>query len=294
MSVTKLMKQGISTVFDIETNTCYLVRGRVSFCPKEVVGYAYPNQDLWVMDEKGGSVGTGESYLSEQFSEEKIWHLRLGHLGSENLKKMLTKEMVSGFQTKGRFDGAHTICEGCMKGRQSRERFGEAEHRGRDLLELVHSDVCGPITPRSMGGNRYYLTFVDDFSRKSWVYLLKEKKEVFKYFKIWKAMAERQSNRKLKCFRTDRGGEYLSNEFKRFLEEDGVFHQVTMAGTPQQNGVAERLNRTLQEKARSMLQSGGLRGKFWGEAIMTACYLRNRSPSRVLSQEKTPEEMWSG
>ena len=145
-----------------------------------------------------------------------------------------------------------------------------------------------------MGGNRYYLTFVDDFSRKSWVYLMKEKREVFKYFKIWKAMAERQSGKKMKCFRTDRGGEYLSNEFRRFLEEDGVNHQVTMAGTPQQNGVAERLNRTLQEKARSMLQSGGLRGRFWGEAVMTSCYLRIRSPSRVLSQEKTPEEMWSG
>ena len=294
VSVTKLMRQKISTVFHEETNKCYLVRGKVWFDPRDVVGYAHPNNDLWVMDEKGSSGESGESYSAEQSAEEKLWHLRLGHLGNDNLKKMLSKEMVRGFKPMVRFEGTHPVCEGCMKVRQSREAFPDAEHRGRDVLELVHSDVCGPITPKSNGGNRYYLTFVDDFSRKSWVYLMREKKEVFRYFKLWKAMTERQTGKKINIFRTDRGGEYLSNEFKKFLEEDGVVHQVSMAGTPQQNGVAERMNRTLQEKARSTLQSAGLRDRFWGEAIMTACYLRNRSPSRALDQEKTPEEISTG
>ena len=90
-----------------------------------------------------------------------------------------------------------------MKGRQTREVFPSAEHRGRQLLELVHSDVCGPINPKSLGGNRYYLTFVDDYSRKSWVYLLKEKGEVLKYFKLWKAVAEKQSEKKLTHIRED-------------------------------------------------------------------------------------------
>ena len=135
---------------------------------------------------------------------------------------------------------------------------------------------------------------MDDFSGKSWVYLMKEKKEVFKFFNIWKAMVENQSEKRIKRFRTDRGGEYLSNEYKQFLEQQGIFHEVSMAGTPQQNGVAERLNRTLQEKARSMMASSRIHGRFWGEAIVTACYLRNRSPSRVLTGNKTPEEEWSG
>jgi hypothetical protein len=184
VSVTKLMRQKISTVFHEETNKCYLVRGKVWFDPRDVVGYAHPNNDLWVMDEKGSSGESGESYSAEQSAEEKLWHLRLGHLGNDNLKKMLSKEMVRGFKPMVRFEGTHPVCEGCMKGRQSREAFPDAEHRGRDLLELVHSDVCGPITPKSNGGNRYYLTFVDDFSRKSWVYLMREKKEVFRYFKL--------------------------------------------------------------------------------------------------------------
>ena len=294
VSVTKLMKQGISTVFDEKTRTCYLVRGQIWFDLKDVVGSAVEKKELWVLDERGKTKETGESYAVEQKNEEKIWHLRFGHLGGENLKKLVNKEMVKGLQPRAGFSPSGEICEGCMKGRQTREVFPDAEHRGRQHLELVHSDVCGPINPKSLGGNRYYLTFVDDFSRKSWVYLLREKSEVLKYFKKWKVMAEKQSEKKLKIFRTDRGGEYLSTEFKNFLSEQGIVHQVTMAGTPQQNGVAERLNRTLQEKARSMMVSSGMNGKFWGEAVMSACYLRNRSPSRALAQEKTPEEMWSG
>ena len=294
VSVTRMMKQKISTVFDEETKTCYLVRGKVWFDLRDVVGTAIQSQDLWVLEEKGKSKGGGESYATEQSSEENLWHLRLGHLGSDNLKKLLSKQMVSGIQMKGDFDNLNSVCEGCMKGRQTREPFPSSEHRGRHLLELVHSDVCGPINPKSLGGHRYYLTFVDDFSRKSWVYLMKEKKEVFKFFKIWKAMVENQSEKRIKRFRTDRGGEYLSNEYKQFLEQQGIFHEVSMAGTPQQNGVAERLNRTLQEKARSMMASSGIHGRFWGEAIVTACYLRNRSPSRVLTGNKTPEEEWSG
>ena len=92
-------------------------------------------------------------YSSESFSEERLWHMRLGHLGSQNLKKLKEKEMVNGFRVKGSFNAMKSICEGCMKGRQGREVFPQAEHRGRDLLELVHSDVCGPITPSSNGGN---------------------------------------------------------------------------------------------------------------------------------------------
>ena len=295
LSVTRLCKMGINVVFSEDTMVCSLVRGKVTFDPKDVVGMAPEHNELWVLDEEGQTgVESGEMYSSETFSQERLWHLRLGHLGSQNLKKLKEKDMVNGFRVKGSFSSMKSVCEGCMKGRQGREVFPQAEHRGRDLLELVHSDVCGPITPCSNGGNKYYLTFVDDFSRKCWVFMLKHKSEVFGKFKTWKAMVEKQTGKKLKCFRTDRGGEYLSSEYKLFLEKEGVDHQVTMAGTPQQNGVAERMNRTLQEKGRSMLASSGLKGGFWGEAIMTAVYLRNRSPCRMLEEDKTPEETWSG
>ena len=295
VSVVRMMRKGINVVFAEDTMTCSMVRGKVWFDPKDVVGSAPEKDDLFVLEE-GGVTKTemGEMYASVALSEERLWHLRLGHLGSENLRKLQSKEMVNGLEIKGNLTGNSKICEGCMKGRQSREQFPLAEHRGRDLLELVHSDVCGPITPSSIGGNRFYVTFVDDFSRKTWVYLLKHKSEVFGYFKTWKWKVEKQSGKKMKCLRTDRGGEYLSAEYKAFLEKEGIDHQVTMAGTPQQNGVAERMNRTLQEKGRSMLAGSGLKGGFWGEAIMTAAYLRNRSPSRSLEQEKTPEEIFSG
>jgi len=294
VSVTRLMKQGISVIFDQNQGTCVLVRGRVHYSEGDMVGRAHQNQDLWVLDE-GGKMKTEEANMGEASTNLKKWHLRLGHLGENNLRMLFREQMVKGIEGEGGFCGTLSVCEGCMKGKQCRNPFPESDDdKKREKLELVHSDVCGPIKPVSLGGNRYYVLFVDHKSRKSWVYLMKKKSEVFTHFKRWKAMVEKQSQRKIVTFRTDRGGEYLSNEFKSFLLDEGIVHELSNAGTPQQNGVAERMNRVLQERARSMLIDSGLKADLWGEAINTACYLRNRSPSRAIEEMVTPEESWSG
>ena len=108
------------------------------------MGTAVQSQDLWVLEEKGKTKGKGENYGAEAQSEERIWHLRFGHLGSENLKKLVSTLMVRGILPKGNFSGLNSVCEACMKGRQNREPFPIAEHRGRKLLELVHSDLANP------------------------------------------------------------------------------------------------------------------------------------------------------
>ena len=117
----------------------------------------------------------------------------------------------------------------------------------------MHSDVCGPMHTPSMSGNRYFLTFIDDYSRMCWIYLLRSKADVFFVFKKFKAMVELQSGYSLKRLRTDRGGEFTSNEFNEFCSSLGMERQLTVAYTPQQNGVAERKNRTVVEMARCML-----------------------------------------
>ncbi len=104
----------------------------------------------------------------------------------------------------------------------------------------------------------------------------------FHIFQKWKARAETETGRKLKVLRTDGGGEYTSTEFGRYLEKAGVNHELTIPQTPEQNGVAERMNRTLMESVRSLLADSGLSKEFWGEALSTATYLRNLSPSRVI------------
>ncbi|KAG9450495.1 hypothetical protein H6P81_010460 [Aristolochia fimbriata] len=220
-----------------------------------------------------------------------LWHLRFGHLGFTGLKLLLKEKMVKGLPE---IDHPDQLCEGCMKGKQHRLPF-EAGHsrRARRPLELVHTDIVGPFEVTSLGGNRYYLTFIDDFSRYTWVYFLKEKSEALNKLKEFKALAENQSRKYIKVLRSDRGGEYTSKAFEEFCKENGILHQLTASYTPQQNGVAERKNRTIMNMARSMMKGKTLPKVYWAEAVDCAVYLLNRCPTKSV-KFRTPIEAWSG
>ena len=128
---------------------------------------------------------------------------------------------------------------------------------------------------KSLSGGEYFLTFIDDKTHYVWFYILKHQDEVFPCFLEWKALVERSVNQKLKVLRTDNGGEYVSAEFQSYLKKEGVCHELTVPKTPEQNGVAERMNRTLVESVRAMLADARLPHRFWAEALSTAVYLRN-------------------
>lgn len=160
------------------------------------------------------------------------------------------------------------------------------------LLELVHSDLCGPLEVPSLGGSPYFMTIIDDFSRYTTVYLLKRKSEAFQYFQLFYKKVENILDRKLKSLRTDNGGEYISSEFCKYRNINGIVHQTTIPYTPQQNGVAERMNRTLLNHARAMLQSKNLNKSFWAEALQTSVYIRNRIPCSALPNNITPHHLW--
>ncbi|KAE8698964.1 Alpha-glucan water dikinase [Hibiscus syriacus] len=173
-----------------------------------------------------------------------------------------------------------------------RLKFNTSNSRGKSVLELVHSDVWQePVT--SLSGAKYFVSFIDDCSRRYWVYPIKKKSDVFSTFKNFKARVELDSGNKIKCFRTDNGGEYTSEEFDDFCRKEGIKRQFTVANTPKKNEVSERMNRTLLERTRAMLRDAGLEKSFWAEAVNTACYLVNRAPSTAI-ELKTPMEMWNG
>ncbi|KAI5349042.1 hypothetical protein L3X38_001929 [Prunus dulcis] len=219
------------------------------------------------------------------------WHRRFGHLNMQSLKLLQQQELVYGLPEIG---NANRICQVCAIGKSHREAFGKEKIWRASLpLELVHSDVCGPMQTPSIGGNKYFLTFIDDCTRMCWVYFMQFKSEVFNIFKKFKAMVELQSGYKLKKLRSDRGGEYTSAEFLQFCEEIGLERQLTMAYSPQQNGVAERKNRTIVEMSKTMMKEKKLPYKFWGEAVNTTVYIRNRCPTKALDNV-TPFEAFSG
>ena len=157
-----------------------------------------------------------------------------------------------------------------------------ANYRAKKGLDLVHADLYGQIRPKTPGGKSYFMLIVDDFSRFMWVELLTTKDEAFKCFKRVKALAETERVLKLRAFRSDRGGEFNSIEFKEYCDEHGIKHFTTAPYTPQQNGVVERRNRMVAEMARCLLKSKGMPAEFWGEVASTAVYLLNRAPTKSL------------
>jgi hypothetical protein len=178
-------------------------------------------------------------------------------------------------------------------GKHKRVKFNTATHSSKGILDYVHSDLWGPSHKPSLGGTHYMLTIIDDYSRKVWPYFLKDKSEACSAFKEWKTMVENQNEKKVKKLRTDNGMQFCSHEFKSFCNSEGIVRHYTVPYTPQQNGVAEHMNRTIISKARCMLSNSGLNRRFWAEAASTACYLINRSPS-IAIDKKTPIEVWSG
>ncbi|MCO5584807.1 hypothetical protein L7F22_038739 [Adiantum nelumboides] len=166
-------------------------------------------------------------------------------------------------------------------------------YRAKQPLELIHSDVWGPSQTTSLGGAHYFLTFVDDMSRKVWVYFLKNKSEVFFYFKQFKAMVEKECGRFIKTLRSDQGGEFKSKEFEELCWNQGIRRQYTCTYTPQQNGVAERKNRAIVEHARAMINEGNLPKLYWAEAVNTSIHLMNMSPTKALTR-LTLKEAYTG
>ncbi|KAH9651797.1 Integrase catalytic domain-containing protein [Citrus sinensis] len=216
-----------------------------------------------------------------------MWHLKLGHMSEQGLKILSERKLLPGLKSV-----SLPFCEHCVTSKQYRLKFSRSIARSKCILDLIHSDVW-ESPDISMGGAKYMVTFIDDYSRRCWVYPIRKKSDVFLVFKEYKMRVELESSKKIKCLRTDNGGEYTDGEFLAFCKQEGIQRQFTVAYTPQQNGVAERMNRTLTERIRAMLRTAGLPNSFWAEAAKTACYIVNRSPSTAIGL-KTTMEMWTG
>ena len=174
------------------------------------------------------------------FNEAYLWHCRLGHIGEKRLHK-LHKEGLLGHSNYEFYD----TCESCLKGKMTKTPFAGQGVRVSELMGLVHTDVCGPMSTSTMNGFSYFITFTDDYSRYGYVFLMKHKSEAFERFKEFRNEVEKQTCKSIKTLRSDRCGEYLSGDFLAYLRENGILSQVTPPYTPQHNGVSESRNRTL-------------------------------------------------
>jgi transposase InsO family protein len=219
----------------------------------------------------------------------ELWHRRLTHINYKALP-YVSKVVTGLLEFKVDQEG---VCKGCAQGKNIKNPFPKSDSKVEGILELIHSDVCGPMPSTSLSGYVYYVSFIDDYSRKTWVYFLKLKDEVLEKFKEFKALVENLSERKIKILRSDNGGEYTSNEFGSFCRDAGIKRELTTPYNPQKNGVAERKNRTIMEVVKTTIHDQDLSMHLWVEATRTTIYVQNRLSHSALGF-KTPKEMFFG
>jgi len=243
---------------------------------------------LYVMNVK---LSSPVCLLTKMDDEAWLWHARYGHLNFRALQELGAKGIVEGMPRIKRLE---QVCNGCALGKHHRAPFPQVSaYRAATGLEVVHTDLCGQITPPTPGGKSYFLLIVDDHTRYMWVELLASKDQTLGCcMKIMRA-AEVESRRRLKGTRTDRGGEFNSAAVVTFCSERGIKHSTTAPYTPQQNGVVERRNQIVVEMARCLLKTMNVPARFSGEAVLTAVYVLNRSSTKSLN-EQTPYEAWFG
>lgn len=217
------------------------------------------------------------------------WHQRLGHLNRYDMVKLIRRKIMPHFNACDLQELSK--CEICLKGKMTASPFTKRQDLSKELLQIVHSDVVGPFRCESTNRSKYFVTFIDDCSRWCEIYFLRKKSGVFEAFKLYQALVERQTGCKIKNLQSDNGREYCNNEFSGYLARNGIVHRLTIAHTPQQNGVAERKNRTLLDMARCLLLQSNMPAHFWSEAVAMACYLRNRCPTNAL-HGAIPFEKW--
>ncbi|GJV63637.1 ribonuclease H-like domain, reverse transcriptase, RNA-dependent DNA polymerase [Tanacetum coccineum] len=232
-------------------------------------------------------IGTPVCLLENLKEDTWLWHARLGHLNFESLRSMAQRDLVQGIPTI-----KHTtqVCDVCLIGKHSRAPFPKkAKARSTSPLDLVYRDLCGPITPPTPSGKKYIFLLVDDYSRYMWVYFLTMKDQAFDTFKEYKKSIENELRTTLKMLRTDRGGEFTSNEFTQYCKENDIARQLTAPYPPQQNGVVERRNRTIMSTTRCMMKATNMPQNFWAEAVRHAIYILNSVPTKAL-EDITPYE----
>ncbi|KAJ0489574.1 putative RNA-directed DNA polymerase [Helianthus annuus] len=237
---------------------------------------------------EGDAVSNSVNVVEDTSSEAMLWHRRMGHISAQGLVELNKHEVFGNLK-----DCNVGFCEHCVLGKSHRVKFSRSTKFTKGILDYIHADLWGPAKVISLGGARYFLSLIDDYSRRVWVFVLKSKDETFDKFKEWRALVENQTEKKIKKLRTDNGLEFCNHLFDQYCKKHGIARHLTNVGTPQQNGLVERMNRTLLNKVRCMLFGSGLPKKFWAEALSTAAYLVNMSPSSAIDME-TPMERWSG
>ncbi|KAL5758013.1 hypothetical protein ACOSP7_020624 [Xanthoceras sorbifolium] len=256
----------------------------------KMIGTAEIQSGLYVIKAEASKGIQGHSTKSNNFSLESMsesmsksnkensimrWHYRLGHPSFLYLEKLFPDLFLN-------HSPKDFHCDFCELSKHTRSVFHPTSYKASKPFALIHSDVWGPSRVPNITGAKWFVSFIDDHTRVTWVFLMKEKSEVTNIFKNFHSLIKNQFQTNIQVFRSDNGREFVNQGLREYLCSEGIVHQTSCVDTPQQNGISERKNRHLLEVTRSLLFCMRVPSRFWGEAVLTAVHLINRQPSRVL------------
>lgn len=293
LSVRRLDEKGFKTTFG--NRQCMIKKNGIQYAVGDLKGGQYV---LRLRNEtQPGTRNECKLVKNKQKLCVHQWHRVFGHRDMNVIKNLASSGLVYEMHIAQCPPECKNVCDDdcspCAKGKLCRLKVPkESLTRSNAILDLIHSDICGPFKTATPSGKRWLLTFIDDYSRYTTIYLLNKKSEAFEKFKEFKELMQTQFEKKIKCIRTDRGGEYMGNLFLNYLAKEGIDQDRTAPYSSFQNGVAERKNRYLVEMTNCMLLDADVAPSFWGEAMHHANFTQNILPSR--SVDKTPHELWHG
>lgn len=272
ISIKKLCKSGYSVHFHGDVGEVIKDGNQIAFAPLTNQLYTINFERVYAMSNNGNCIHQ--------------WHRIFGHRNLNAVKQMTTSNNLKVIHCT-----CDNLCGVCQEGKMSRKPFAKFKPRqSKAILDIVHSDVCGPMKTQTPSGKRYILTFIDDFSRLTFIYLLRNKNEIADKLKQFVEIMKTSKGIKPKIIRTDRGGEYVNKNLKKFLADEGIQLKLTPRYIPQMNVIAERKNRTLIEMTKCMLLDANLPRTFWGEAVNSANYIQNRLLTKATNA--IPYEIW--
>lgn len=286
LSVSSIVNRGNMIKFKNETAEIYDSNN-------EIVSVAKKNNKLYELEGKViyNDNGNSSYTIDRTMSEKEKWHRILGHANFAKLKEMCRHKVLDGLPEK--LDESYVQCEICLMNKMSNLPFENNRRRATELLEIVHTDVNGPITPTGRDGKRYFVSFIDDYSRQAVVCVIKNKSDVFDCFRTYVNTMHNQTGKRVKEMRCDNGREYLNRDFYTFAKQEGIYIKPGPAYTHQLNGVAERFNRTVMDRARCLMSEAKLNKCYWPECVQTATYLGNRLLTNTV-ERKSPYEIFYG
>ena len=283
LSISQLSDKGYKVIFDSTSCMIKDIKSEI-----KLIGKRVNNIYMISLDDMSHSL----KCLVCENDDPWLWHKRLAHIHMDHLNKLVKHDLVFGLPKLKYVKDK--MCDACQMGKQTKVSFKPKNVVSTDRpLQLLHMDLFGPSRIASFGGNYYALVILDDYSRFTRTLFLAYKNDAFNAFLKLAKKIENEKSLKIVSIRSDHGGEFQNSNFEIFCENSGIDHNFSAPRTPQQNGVVERKNRSLEELARTMLNETNLPKYFWADAVNTACYVSNRVLIRPILK-KTPYELYKG